>query len=360
MQVKSFVFLSVFLLVSVFVLPSFPAATTNSGSGSMQNPTIKFKSWQVGRSTGHNADNREHRSFITSTETTCQVLASVGYNGNQPRNTAPIDPKTVRWEFIEFSRHLSLPDNAMTHNWSDSHPSRLSGTTSFNVLATLTVAQHQRTSTPNICRDENDHLRHQRTPTHRGNTRLSFKIKFTAQTVQGSTVTETLHLEQDEKDQLRQEYLDMNRKVPARDDGKWADQNTYDFGHYTMMLDGALQNKHDAWATAINTRERQNKGLPDLTRDDLELNSGYRNPHHNKYYSGGAAVHGLHQYGLALDVAGINVDNQPGTERREKHVESPFFSPPFYGRIDFQFNRSNGLRSILWQTCYEAKTGENL
>ena len=77
MQVKSFVFLSVFLLVSVFVLPSFPAATTNSGSGSMQNPTIKFKSWQVGRSTGHNADNREHRSFITSTETTCQVLAVV-------------------------------------------------------------------------------------------------------------------------------------------------------------------------------------------------------------------------------------------------------------------------------------------
>ena len=94
------------------------------------------------------------------------------------------------------------------------------------------------------------------------------------------------------------------------------------------MLDGELQNKHDAWATAINTRERQPRNLPKFTRADLELNSGYRNPHHNKYHSGGNAVHGLHQYGLALDVEGRDVDGIAGIDKQKMRDAAEAATPP--------------------------------
>ena len=94
MRMKSLVFLSVFLLVSVFVLPSFPAATTNSGS--MGKPSVKFKSWQVGRSPkGTDTNSDDQKSFITSTEEECYFTASVVYDGNQGDNVSPIDPESA-------------------------------------------------------------------------------------------------------------------------------------------------------------------------------------------------------------------------------------------------------------------------
>ena len=93
MRMKSFVFLFVF----AFVLPSFSATNTNSGSNSLRPPEMQFTSWQVGRSpVGTDTTSDVHKSFITTSETECWVKASVGYKGgNQPQNTAPIDPDTV-------------------------------------------------------------------------------------------------------------------------------------------------------------------------------------------------------------------------------------------------------------------------
>ena len=149
MRMKGFVFLSVFLFVLfAFVMPSLSAVNTDSGSDSMSPPTVKFKEWQIGRSEqkGTNKDNTVHTSFITSTEKICWFTASVGYDGEQPENTAPINPETVLWDVIDASHDMDLDETSKTKSWSRSHPSKLSGTTSFNVVAKLTVPQHQGTN----------------------------------------------------------------------------------------------------------------------------------------------------------------------------------------------------------------------
>lgn len=202
MRIKFFVF----LLVSVLVLPTFSAETQQSGSGSLPKPAMEFTSWEVGRgSVGSDINNIVHTSFITSTETECRFIASIGYKGgNQPQGSvSPIDPDTVVWSIVDPNHGMALVDGSLKHNWSGSHPSKLSGTTSFNVIGELNVPEYQPTPKPAICRDENNHRRHERTPTHRGNTKLAFKIKFTAQTEAGQTVSEVLPLKQYEIDQVR-------------------------------------------------------------------------------------------------------------------------------------------------------------
>ena len=68
MRIKFFVF----LMVSVFVLPTFSAETQQSGSGSLPKPAMEFTSWQVGRSAvGTDPTNSVHTSFITSTQEKC-------------------------------------------------------------------------------------------------------------------------------------------------------------------------------------------------------------------------------------------------------------------------------------------------
>ena len=192
----------VFLLVSVFVLPTFSAETQQSGSGSLPKPAIEFKSWQVGRgSVGSDINNIVHTSFITSTETECRFTASVGYKGgNQPQGSvSPIDPSTVKWTVIDSNpSNMALDTSSVEKNWSDKHPSKFDASTSFNVVGKLNVPVYQATAKPFLCRDENNHRRHERTPTHRGDTKLAFTIKFTADTEDGQRVEKTLTLAQAE------------------------------------------------------------------------------------------------------------------------------------------------------------------
>lgn len=149
-------------------------------------------------------------------------------------------------------------------------------------------------------------------------------IRWRAQTLRGDAIELTLPLVQDEIDRMRQEYLDMSRHIPDRDE--FSGENFYDFGHYNRMIDVDLAGKYQAWVTAINERERQN--LPDLTVADFELNSGYRNPHHNDYHAGSLAPHSLHQYGRALDVNGRDVDGLPGIDRQDMANASKAANPP--------------------------------
>ena len=294
----------VFLFVLIFAVPSFSATTYNSGS-SLSTPSLVFKAWRAGRGEANQT------TFITSTETTCQVLASVGYSSNLPRNTtAPIDPATVSWSFT-MTHGMSVAEPPGT-SWSGSHPSKLLASTSFNVLAKLSVPRHTRTT--GCTTDAN---RASRTPQHREGTPMEITITFTARTTRGQSVSLQKKLKQDEIDQIRQIHVDMDRKIPSRsefvsDDGE---REHYDFGHYEVMLYKDLKGKHQAWTTAINTRERQPNGLSNLSLSDLFLTSGYRDPHHNDYHANATARHGLHQYGLALDVRGRDVDGIAGNDQ---------------------------------------------
>ncbi len=187
MKVKCLVFLLIF--VFSIMMPSLSAVNTNSGS-TLSAPSLVFKSWRAGRG------EQNETTFITSEETTCWVVASVGYSENLPRNTtAPIDPSTVSWAFT-LTHEMSL--ESLSTSWSGSHPSKLLDNTSFNVLAKLSVPKHTRTSncTP-------DPVRASRKPRHRKGTLMEITIQFTAKTTQGQSVSLQKRLKQDEIDQIR-------------------------------------------------------------------------------------------------------------------------------------------------------------
>ncbi|MYG06468.1 hypothetical protein F4167_07600, partial [Candidatus Poribacteria bacterium] len=322
MKVRFFVFLFLFLFI---VSPVFSATSTTSGSGSK--PEMKFDSWRVGRSpTGTNINSDDQKSFITSSETECWLEASVVYKGGtQPKNSgiSPIDPDTVKWTLDEgLLKGWALAEPPGT-SWSGSHPSKLSGSTSFNVVAKFSLPKYNDKTHYTISAycSHSDANRRSRNAKHRSGERIKINVKFSAKTYSGELVSLTLPLLQDEKDQLRQEYLDLTREIPSRGTIKDVDGDFnnfgkvfYDFGHYDVMLYEDLNGKHGAWTTSINVRERRPNSKPDFTRSDLFVTNGFRNPHHNDHHARETTkrattdIHGLHQYGLALDVRGRDFD----------------------------------------------------
>ena len=109
----------------------------------------------------------EHRSFITSTGTSCGFEASVRYKGgNHPKDSySPIDPKTVVWSV--FDGNQGIKSTSIQHNWSGMHPEKLNGSTLFNVVGMLKVDEYKPTAKPVLCYDSNNHRRSERTPLHR-------------------------------------------------------------------------------------------------------------------------------------------------------------------------------------------------
>lgn len=174
-----------------------------------------------------------------------------------------------------------------------------------------------------------DEDRANRSPVHRGGSPMEMKIKCIGTYLKSDGTTDTVEIEktitQDVIDQIRQEHVDLNRQIPPR--GDFTDQNEYDYGHYAKMINRDLAGKRQAWITACNERERRPEGLADLTANDLRLTSGYRNPHHNVYHADADAVHGLHQYGRALDVAQRDIDgdntNDPQKMAQAARVANP-------------------------------------
>lgn len=254
MKMKSVVFLFVFLFIFAIVTPGFSAVNTNSGS--RRKPEMAFKSWRAGRG------DLNSLTFITSTETTCWLSASVGYKGgNQPNDTfSPIDPDTVKWEFSSMREGWAEAE-PRAQNWSGSHPSKLSGTTSFNVVAKLSLPAHDDSTLYTISTSctANDGNRRDRSVVHRNGENMQITVTFKAKTQNNQDVEESLKLVQDKVDQLRQEYLDLTRQIPGRGAVKDSDGNFndfgpvfYDFGHYDVMLYEGLKEKHGAWTTKIN------------------------------------------------------------------------------------------------------------
>ena len=161
---KKFSVFCILLLAFSIVFRGFSALETGSGSGSMIAPSVVFKRWKIGRSAqGTNTNSDEHHSFITSTGTSCWFEASVGYK-DIVDNTSPIDQSTVVWSVIDGNQ--GIESTSIQHNWSGLHPEKLSGNTSFNVVGKLKVDEYESTTKPDLCRDENNDRRHERTPLH--------------------------------------------------------------------------------------------------------------------------------------------------------------------------------------------------
>ena len=224
----------------------------------------------------------------------------------------------------------------LQNNWSgDSHPSKLAASTSFNVVGKLKVPKHKGTSQSHCSNYSGTD-----TPTNgRADTPMTFTIKFSAKTEDGQDISVALELKQDEKDEMRQEYMDMARqttihkkkvdgnvlRVPSRKELELDPSEGYNNGHYSFMMGKeVLPKKHKAWSAAFKKHakiEFKNTDVPDLVET-----GGYRNPHHHYYHvpNGSASPRGWHQFGLALDVRGkdidINKDESKGTLEDRKQM----------------------------------------
>ncbi|MYG06056.1 hypothetical protein F4167_05455 [Candidatus Poribacteria bacterium] len=318
----------VFFFFFVFVgSPVFSATSTTSGSGSK--PEMKFDSWRVGRSPRGTIENKEQLSFITSTGTSTYLEASVMYKGGtQLKNSgiSPIDPDTVKWTLDEgLLKGWALAEPPGT-SWSGSHPSKLSGSTSFNVVAKFSFPAHSDTSYYTITGKNScgsNAARRSRSPKHRDGEPMKINVKFEAKTYSGELVSLTLPLLQDEKDQIRQEHVDYNRLIPPRVDIIPSDGDFdnfghvyYDFGHYDYMIDEGMKGYQEKWIKQINDDYR--KGKTALAMDDFTLNSAYRNPHHNFEHARSKRSRiSPHMYGYALDIQGRDVDGISGADQQK-------------------------------------------
>ncbi|MYB00598.1 hypothetical protein F4X90_13110 [Candidatus Poribacteria bacterium] len=268
---------------------------------------MKFEAWQIGRSpknTDTNSANHNPTSFITSTEEECHFTASVVYDGNQGDSVSPIDVSTIKWT-LTGQAPSSLAIKTSEKNWSGKHPSRLAGT-SFNVVGTISVPKFNRNTS---CSHPNDDDRLLRQPRHRGGTYLGFTLVFSAKTEDDQDIKPArLVLKADQIDRVRQEYVDYNKPIPERGDSRLQNQDTYDFGHYQIMLNYLLQNKHQDWVDEINklrgTDRETGEKIPAFSVSDFVLTSGYRHPHHNYEHTPSTAKLSPHMYGYAMDVRG--------------------------------------------------------
>ena len=363
MRFKSFVFLFFFS----FVLPGFPATSqqADSGSSTLGKPSVKFKSWKVGRSdVGTDSTSQEQKSFITSTEEVCYFTASVGYDGTQGDNVSPIDPSKVTWSVEKPSHGMAL-DGELKTNWSGgSHPSKLNPSTSFNVVGKLRVPQHIGTSKSH-CPNYNG----TNTPRNgRNDDPMTFTLKFSATTEDGQAITPVeLVLLQDEKDEMRQEYMDMARqtrldtkkkvdgnvlRVPARTEFKGSD--SYDDGHYSYMMKTgvSLAQKETDWEKALKTYAETDLKRTNVAAFDLTETGGYRNPHHHYYHvpNGSSSARSWHQFGVALDVRGrdidMNGDKQRGTRADREDMEDA--AKKYAGASWTSSNYSDGHVHAQW------------
>ncbi|RKU12711.1 hypothetical protein C6501_10535 [Candidatus Poribacteria bacterium] len=346
-------FISLFALIVVF--HGFSSSQMGSGSGSGPGvkkvaPSVKFKTWRIGRSPQFTdaSTEAERFSFITSTQELCRFSASVGYGAIANKaNTSPIDSKSVGWSVTGGSNKIKLDPKSVQTNWSGSNPAELDSSTRFNVVGSVTVEKvvgTRTTKSGKIVPDykkgwtacTTDANRANRVPVHRDGTKMKFTLTFTARTKAGHTVTVSLPLEADDTDQLRQEYVDYGRPIPSRNDSKWTGENTYDFGHYKTMMDVGLATKKSNWVAEINklrgTDEETGEKIPAFTVGDFVVTSGYRNPHHNFDHSGSTSLMSSHMYGYALDVRGkalaggrlldIDADNANTDADREDMTEA--------------------------------------
>ncbi len=355
--------------VSVFLF-IFCVFTFNSVTGGGVEPDLIFTSWQAGQGVkGGPSDAKDFKevwkTFITDTETTCKLNVTVGYAKKQPANAYKLH--RYEWEVTADILHPGLPKAELKKQifrfvgkQSQEGDTGNTGTT-FRYSGNGTLSEHWHpTGTDEEKQTYCVNYEGNKQP-QRGRS-LSITVKFigyygTDPNDEKKTEIE-LPLATDITDQMRQEYLDQKRLVPAR--GEFLDdpgnKSPYNHGHYEKLMDGGLAAYRLAWLAKCNELWRQcseshncthnkvvnkkikivckppncpekgctHKAIAKLTLEDFEIKSAYRHPHHNDYHAVGTALHGLHQYGYALDITTPDIDGDGKPEQvKNDRASSP-------------------------------------
>ena len=224
---------------------------------------ISFGSWRIGQGLPWAS------TFITNSETSCSINATVQY-----------DPDTFLFPIIDG------PDwnVTMTHGFSFANADN--------------TAEYNKTASGNA------HVPSSHSSNGRGNTPMSVTMTVTITSGSGSddAISKTIIkiVKQDTRDQIRQEYVDHEISVPDRSkfgpDRGDAYDNQDDYGYAI----------HEP-ATGNLTRWSQEFGHA------ISISSGYRNPEHNLHHVGGVP-NSNHQYGIAIDGAIRDYDGDGSTE----------------------------------------------
>ena len=322
--VRPHIFLILFFFVCFCVLGALPTF-----SSTLSAPQLKFTKWKAGQGQEYTASNPPH-TFITDTETTCKITATVAYASSQPSSVYPLTGYT--WEVTG------------SHGYTFTKETSASGAVG-DVGTTFTLTASGRGNEHNTSTGGHRPMR------GRSEQPIKFTVKFIGEYGSGSgsnqqTVEEKVVFEQDEKDQMRQEYLDVRRlhethrtsstntkygdlRIPGRGELTKSGQRFND-GHYSYLINKSLEAKILHWWQACDKVAYEELKNADLKNDEgkkeLRLTGGYRNPHHHVYhvYAGEPADEikywSLHQFGLALDVGAMDMDGKNGitnADRRE-------------------------------------------
>ena len=319
----------IFFIFVVFVCFSVMPVFSSTGGTA---PKLQFTKWQAGQGQEYTVSNPPH-TFITDTETTCQITATVAYASSQPSSVYPLTSYT--WSVTG------------SHGYTFTTETTASGAidqigTTFTLTATGTGDQHNSSTgghRPMRGREEKP---------------ITFTVKFIGEYGSGSgsdqqTVEVEVVFEQDEKDQMRQEYLDVRRlhkehrssdtgtygdlRIPSRGELGTSGQR-FNNGHYSYLINKSLEDKILHWWQACDKVAYEALDNDDLKNDrgnkELRLTGGYRNPHHHVYhvYAGQSmsdvTYWSLHQFGLALDVGEVDMNGKNDIEGGYNGIDGNF------------------------------------
>ena len=272
-------------------------------------PYLYFADTDVGQSTGSGLT----ATFITDDKNTCRVKLKVGYT-NKISNPCLIT--STSWN-VTMSHEFTVSGQPTTSTEGDG-VHRL-----FVYEATFTDS----TSDGGSCT--------QKYPGRYDNGKgkpISLTVTFTGTYSGGTTTLGPETIGQDEIDGIRQEYVDMGKKViPSRD---WfvsiigthtvaPQDDVYNWGHYRFAIDSRTDANYAIWKQHMNKKE---SGLKPTV-----ITCRYRHPYHNTYHIDGGtgkpingARHSPHQYGYALDVRG----NDKTPTQRAKMRDAAYTKDP--------------------------------
>ena len=380
-----------FKSICIYVLLfTFFAFTFNLGAGGGSAPNMIFSSWQAGQGVRGGPSNARNPlqvwdTFITNTETTCQLTVEVGYASDQPANAYQLHGYA-----FEVDAKILLPglseEEMKSHTFTfPQQPKQqvTAGTTSFSYSGTGTLSPHWKPSGDKTARRKHcsnwahkDAYNPQKTP-QKGRT---LKIDVTFIGYYGTDPNNEkkleilLPLEQDERDQMRQEYLDQRStqksnkpddsaiSIPARTE--FSSGNEYNDAHaHSLKIDKNLATKRKHWAQACD------KYVGEVLKKEhritnLHVTGAYRNAHHHLYHvvpsiNSDTAFRSHHQYGRALDVRTVDMNgNKKGPKGLEntsatKWVDSKYMADAakdYAGAGYRKWKYSDGHVHAQWET----------
>ena len=188
-----------------------------------------------------------------------------------------------------------------------------------------------------------------------GSTSHNRPIQYTVSAKYLNGYVQFFILTQDEKDILRQEYIDHRiGVVPSRDDCvAHRIDNSFNEGNYNIVLDGGMQNAFDKVASEFGK-----------DYGGVRVVGGFRSPQRNKAI--GDIIPNKHMLGRALDLALQLSQVRKGPESDTSALSSANSPPILMDRAQAENPSTDSSLIALYQTCvrlgykalYEAAPGK--